>query len=79
MSKRKYDRIIGILTFFDCSGAHYEKLGVTDMVAEEGKSIVYIDETGKLINTGEKVTTKDYDESNSDAIIVNNKYILIWI
>lgn len=74
-----YERIIGRLTSINCSGSHYEKLGFTNMVAEKEEPIIYMDEEGRKIETGEKVTTMDYDEANSDAIIVNNKYILIWI
>ncbi|MCI8384423.1 MAG: hypothetical protein HFJ33_06165 [Clostridia bacterium] len=72
------DRIIGRLTKINCSGSHWEKLGFTNIVPQKGESIVYINEEGRRIETGEKVTTTDYDESDSDAIIINNKYILIW-
>lgn len=79
MSKQKYDRIIGRLTTINCSGSHYQQLGYTNMIAEKGENIIYVDEEGKRMDTGEKVTTTDYDESNSTAIILNNKYILLWI
>ena len=72
-------RLLGRLTSIDCAGSHYDRLGITDMVVKEGEVIVYIDQEGRRIETGEEVTKKDYDESNSDAIILNNKYILIWI
>lgn len=78
MGKRNDNRIIALVTSIDCSGTHRKRLGVTDMVAQEGESIVYHDEQGRKIETGEKVNTLDYDEFNSDAIIVNNKYTLFW-
>ena len=78
MGKRKYDRIIGIVTSINCSGTHYRKIGYTDILGNIGETITYIDDDGKEVDTGEKIYTKDYVEDNSDATILNNKYILIW-
>ena len=79
MGKRRYDRIIGLLTMVNCSGTHYKKLGYTDMMADIGEPIIYIDEKENKVDTGEKVHMTDYDAFNPDATIVNNKYVLIWI
>lgn len=35
------------------------------------------DEEERIVDTGENVGITDCDESNSDVIIINNKYILI--
>ena len=79
MGKRKYDRIIGLLTNINCSGTHYKKLGYTDILADIGEPIIYIDENGNKVDTGEKVHTTDYDNPVPEATVVNNKYVLIWI